>query len=71
METTFVVFRTSDWYGEKKPCEEAIQKGEDWFVTLKDMDELLSFIRKYGHCVVSNYKGNELPCIEIYDYYRE
>jgi len=72
----FEITRISDSLSNKKPCEGAYSepvKGDwlgrknQWFIDFNSLEELLKFIEKEGHIVVSNYG----PAIEIYDDYRE
>lgn len=62
---TFEVSRTSDLWDDKQPCDEAMKADGKWFIHIKDMNELMSFIAKYGKIVLRE------KSIEIYDSYRE
>lgn len=43
-----------------------------WFIDLPDLDALLAFWKEHGELVLTEAFGNNgLPCIEIYDDYRE
>lgn len=43
-----------------------------WFIEINSLEELLEFQKKYGDLVLQHSMWNEeIPEIEIYDYYRE
>jgi len=65
-KTTYRIIRTSTAYTDQSPCEEALQDGENYYVTLSD-EELVAFCRKYNRVIV-NMRHNSL---EIYDCWRE
>lgn len=68
--------RTSDWFGENKPCANALlyKKGNKelgepnrWCVEIETLNELNDLIREVNTSIVMK-KGH---AIEIYDDYRE
>ena len=68
----FGVTRTSDrsvYEMAQKPCEEAFQDGEGWFLLIENLEALEKFIRKYGDVVISMTEKTNF--LEIYDDYRE
>ncbi len=76
----FIVYRTSDCeseIGQKQPCKEAYKKlfvveGKErqfYCVEIKTLEELCEFEKLYGEIIITRLE--ELPCIEIYDYWRE
>ena len=85
----FKITRTTSWSGpdEKRPCDEAfkdkfiethtINKDEygAWFIELKTLEELISFLDKYGDfagIIIDRANCNRnVVEIEIYDDYRE
>lgn len=61
----FTVTRTSEW-SDKSPCEECIKNKENvWTVGINTLEELITFVQKYGTIVLDE------SHIEIYDDYRE
>lgn len=73
----FQVERTSDWIGEKLPCEGAVlmRKGTSivdpvYIIDIASLEDLVKLMEKEGEIIIG-YKGVELPVIEIYDTYRE
>ena len=75
----FQIERTSDWIGEKLPCEGAVlmRKGTSivdpvYIINIDSMEDLVKLMEKEGEIIIKEgYKGVELPVIEIYDTYRE
>lgn len=73
----FMIFRTSG--DEPSPCDEAFLHGitpmgkNIWVIDINSLDELLAFSNKYGDIIVGKCHRicDDLPCIEIYDTYRE
>lgn len=68
------ITRTSDWYGEKKPCEGAclhkagnLEYGEEneWHIAINTLQELKDLIKEVGEIVMNEDE------IEIYDTLRE
>lgn len=54
-------------------CKEGIKRKflkSGWAIEINNLEELDSFIKKYGDIVISNYRYS-IPKIEIYDDYRE
>ena len=78
----FKVYRTSDrTSGKKPPCESAMAEtithkswdGETyedtiWTLELATLQDLVNFAQRVGSLVLI---AEEMPLIEIYDYYRE
>lgn len=75
----FQIERTSDWIGEKLPCEGAVlmRKGTSivdpvYIINIDSMEDLVKLMEKEGEIIVKgSYKDVGLPVIEIYDTYRE
>lgn len=84
----FKVTRTSiekrSWLGQQKdkpPFEGAVWEEDfdsnegGWFTEINTLDELISFIEKYGEEyskeIVMTAEDDKMPGIEIYDYWRE
>ena len=80
----FRVRRTSDWYGEEKPCEKAEidaieEENDDWkkvkyYVEIQTINDLFNIIEETGHGIIISracQNSDNLPEIEIYDEYRE
>ena len=75
----FQIERTSDWIGEKLPCEGAVlmRKGTSiidpvYIIDIASLEDLVKLMEKEGEIIIkAGYKGVELPVIEIYDTYRE
>ena len=75
----FQIERTSDWIGEKLPCEGAVlmRKGTSivdpvYIIDIASLEDLVKLTEKEGEIIIKeDYKGVELPVIEIYDTYRE
>jgi hypothetical protein len=63
----FRITRTSDCRG--KPCDGAIKEGEDWFIALGTLDDLMELVKAQDEIIVSF--RNCIPELEIYDDYRE
>lgn len=68
--------RTSDWFGENKPCANAFlyKKGNKefaepntWRIEIKTLDEMHDLIREVGSYIILKSERR----IEIYDDYRE
>ena len=75
----FRIYRTSDWVRNDAPCVDATldsttPHGEkNWAIEITDLDALLKLCGAEGEVIVKSpcpYTDN-LPCIEIYDDYRE
>jgi hypothetical protein len=46
--------------------------GQEWFIDIASLDDLMAFYEKHGELVLTATVGDEsVPCIEIYDGYRE
>lgn len=73
----FIVIRTSGCYteGEISPCENAVFDNQEkaWIIEINSIDELLSVLKKCNHDIIISPKAynSELPCLEIYDDWRE
>jgi len=85
----FRILRTSDPHDEfslsSQPCKEAVRRdavytagtyradSAVWAVDVADLEGLMAFITKQGHCVISDAVCSmyNLLEIEIYDGYRE
>lgn len=75
----FSVERTSDFFHEKCPCENANKSTDSilddvplWTIEINSLTELIDFIDKYGQVILAhNPRGDIFPNIEIYDSYRE
>lgn len=70
----YTISRTSDWYGEKKPCEGAylhkagkLEFGEvnEWHIAINSLKDLENLIAEVGSVIINE------EVIEIYDEYRE
>lgn len=68
------ITRTSDWFGEKKPCEGAylhkegdLEFGEvnEWHIAINSLQDLQNLIAEVGSVIINEEE------IEIYDGYRE
>lgn len=72
----FIVTRTSYYEGEKTaPCENAVFDNQEkaWIIEINSIDELLSVLKKCNHDIIISAKAynSELPCLEIYNDWRE
>ena len=76
----FAIERTSDWNGEKKPCEEAVLVKEgsahtdpEYHIEINSLEALVELMKREGEIIIKEggYYEDGLPCIEIYDTYRE
>ena len=75
----FQIERTSDWIGEKLPCEGAVlmRKGTSivdpvYIIDIASLEDLVKLMEKKGEIIIKEgYKDGGLPVIEIYDTYRE
>ena len=73
----FIVIRTSDRYIEDEisPCENSVFDKEEkaWIIEINSIEELLSVLKKCNHDIIISQKAynSELPCLEIYDDWRE
>lgn len=75
----FQIERTSDWIGEKLPCEGAVlmKAGTSttdpvYTIDIESVEDLVKLMEKEGEIIIkANYKDGGLPVIEIYDTYRE
>ena len=71
----FVIYKSSDIYGIKQPCENAfVKKGIDtidrWAIKIDTLEELLDLNKKLKQpLIVSRVENHNV--IEIYDDYRE
>lgn len=67
---TYMITRTSDFYGEKKPCAGAFLVGYKgkmplWGIEIRSLEHLMALVKDEGPIIVG---PNSL---EIYDGYRE
>ena len=69
----FRVIRSSQWSDEKpRNVKEAYQKGENWYIKIGKLEDLIDFYKKYGSLIIgSNWDNEKEMQIEIYDDYRE
>lgn len=76
----FMIERTSCWSGSEPPCEGASVFSRDdewgetkWTIDVDNLEALMALAGKEGQLIVSAPcpSNNDLPCIEIYDTYRE
>ena len=69
----FRVIRSSQWSDEKpRNVKEAYQKGENWYIKIGKLEDLIDFYNKYGSLIIgSNWDNEKEMQIEIYDDYRE
>ena len=76
----FMIERTSCYCGSEPPCEGASFFSHDdkwnetkWSIEINSLEELIALAEKEGEVIVSAPcpEKNDLPCIEIYDTYRE
>ena len=75
----FEIERTSDWIGEKLPCEGAVlmKAGTSttdpvYTIDIESVEDLVKLMEKEGEIIIkANYEDGEPPVIEIYDTYRE
>ena len=73
----FIVKRTSGRYieDETSPCENAVVDNEEegWVIEINSIEELLSFVEKCSDEIIISPKAynSEMPCLEIYDDWRE
>ena len=77
---TFAIERTSDWTGERKPCEEAVLVKEGsarsdpvYHIEIGSLEALVELMKREGEIIIKEggYNNDGLPVIEIYDTYRE
>lgn len=68
-----VVDRTSFWYGTSGPCKKAIKEGEDYFINVDTIEQLIELIEevKYPLIISRDLLERSEYKIEIYDDYRE
>jgi len=72
----FRIFRTSNLYGDERPCSGAVEVGKnEWAVELSSLEELLTMVREYGKLIllpepVLDRESAEIR-LEIYDMWRE
>ena len=71
----FVIYKSSDIYGIKRPCEKAIlKKGIDvidrWIIKLDTLEELVDLNKKLKQPLIIS-RVEDYNVIEIYDDYRE
>ena len=62
----FCVYRTNSFLDNPQPCPTAYKEGENWYIKIDTLEELLDFRREIDEELVFN-----LNTIEIYDDYRE
>lgn len=62
----YKITRSSDWFGENKPCKKAYKEDGDWYVDINTLGELQDLIREVEWSVIVGTSE-----IEIYDSYRE
>ena len=67
----YTICRTSDWFGENKPCEKAYLHRScdfenEWRIEINSIEELNELINDVGKCIILTRNT-----IEIYDDYRE
>jgi hypothetical protein len=73
----FIVTKTSWRYDDENaaPCENAVFDNEEgaWTIEINSIEELLSVLKKCNHDIIISPKSynSELPCLEIYDDWRE
>lgn len=73
----FIVTKTSWLYDDEHtvPCENAVFDNEEgaWVIEINSIEELLSVLKKCNHNIIISLKAynSELPCLEIYDDWRE
>lgn len=76
----FQITRTSGGLCQtEKPCENCIKRGDDYYINIDTLEELLNFIKSINNKIIiekhvwSNpYDNDNIKFdIEIYDYYRE
>jgi hypothetical protein len=69
----FRVTRSSQLIDEKPRNVKGIyEKGDNWYIKINTLEELIAFENKYGNLIISkNYDNQEEMQIEIYDDYRE
>lgn len=69
------IFRTSDMFGDNKPCRDAyVDKDLSdiepiWVIDIDNLKQLDDLVSEVGDIIIS--KNNDVNEIEIYDYYRE
>lgn len=61
----YEISRTSDWWGENKPCKSAYQQDGKWYLEINTLQELQELISSEGLVIIGK------SSIEIYDGYRE
>ena len=73
----FIVIKTSWRYDDEHtaPCENAVFDNEEegWVIEINSIEELLSFVEKCSDEIIISLKAynSELPCLEIYNDWRE
>ena len=69
----FRVIRSSQFSDEKpRDVKNIYEKGNNWYIKINTLEELIAFEKKYGHLIISENWDNEKEMqIEIYDSYRE
>ena len=82
----FQIERTSDWIGEKLPCEGAVLVREEtattyplYHIEIGSLEALVELMKREGEIIIKegcynkegDYNDDGLPVIEIYDTYRE
>lgn len=61
----FMITRTSLWTNNQKPYQKAYKEGENWYIKINSLDELIELTRKEGKIIIDE------DSLEIYDDYRE
>ena len=69
----FKVIRSSQFSDEKPRNVKGIyEKGDNWYIKIGTLEELISFSKKYGDLIIGeNWLNRKEMQIEIYDDYRE
>ena len=70
----FRIYTTSDWTPHEPPVANAYKEGEDWFVDIATIDELLALWENAGQYEVilakDKLSGNDWT-LEVYNEWRE
>lgn len=69
----FRVTRSSQFFDEKpRNVKNIYKKGDNWYIKINTLEELLAFENKYGALIISkDWDNQDGMQIEIYDDYRE
>lgn len=75
----FLIIKTSDYYGNNKPHEDAKLIKDKWYIKIRSLKHLMTFIDELNiekKVVITSKFDNDKadktnPTIEIYDDYRE